>query len=47
MNSKRPPFDNPDMAQAVFLAIDRHDLIAKALEGAGVPCAIMDPKLVV
>jgi ABC-type transport system substrate-binding protein len=34
------------MRKAVFLAIDRHELVAKALEGAGVPCAILDPKLV-
>ena len=46
MNSKRAPFDNPDMRRAVFLAIDRQELVAKALEGAGVPCAILDPKLV-
>ena len=46
MNSKRAPFDNPDMRKAVFLAIDRQELMAKALEGAGVPCAILDPKLV-
>src|SRR5919106_1581888 len=46
MNSKRAPFDNPDMRKAVFLAIDRQELIAKALEGAGVPCAVLDPKLV-
>ena len=46
MNSKRAPFDNPDMRRAVFLAIDRQELITKALEGAGVPCAILDPKLV-
>ena len=33
------------LTRAVFLAIDRHDLINKALEGAGVPCAVLDPKL--
>jgi len=46
LNAKKPPFDNPDMRRAVNLAIDRQELVAKALEGAGVPCAILDPKLV-
>jgi peptide/nickel transport system substrate-binding protein len=46
MNSKKPPFDNPDLRRAVFLGIDRQDLVAKGLEGAGVPCALLDPKLV-
>jgi peptide/nickel transport system substrate-binding protein len=46
LNAKKPPFDNPDMRRAVNLVIDRQDLVAKALEGAGVPCAILDPKLV-
>ena len=46
MNTRRAPFDNPDLRRAVFLAVDRHELVTKALEGAGVPCAILDPKLV-
>jgi len=46
MNTKRPPFDNPDLRRAVYLAIDRQELVNKALEGAGVPCALLDPKLV-
>jgi peptide/nickel transport system substrate-binding protein len=46
LNSKKPPFDNPDLRRAVNLAIDRQELVAKSLEGAGVPCAILDPKLV-
>jgi peptide/nickel transport system substrate-binding protein len=46
LNAKKPPFDNPDMRRAVNLAIDRQELVAKSLEGAGVPCAILDPKLV-
>jgi peptide/nickel transport system substrate-binding protein len=29
----------------VHLAIDRQELVAKTLEGAGVPCALLDPKL--
>ena len=46
MNVKRPPFDNPDLRRAVMLAVDRQELINKALDGAGVPCALLDPKLV-
>ena len=46
LNSKKPPFDNADLRRAVNLAVDRQDLVGKALEGAGVPCAILDPKLV-
>jgi ABC-type transport system substrate-binding protein len=46
LNTRKPPFDNPEMRRAVHLAIDRHELVAKSLEGAGVPCAILDPKLV-
>jgi peptide/nickel transport system substrate-binding protein len=45
LNSQKPPFNNPDMRRAVNLAIDRQEMVAKALEGAGVPCAILDPKL--
>jgi peptide/nickel transport system substrate-binding protein len=46
MNVRRPPFDNPDLRRAVMLALDRQELITKALDGAGVPCGILDPKLV-
>jgi peptide/nickel transport system substrate-binding protein len=46
LNSTKPPFDNPDLRRAVFLALDRQELVGKALEGAGVPCALLDPKLV-
>ena len=46
LNAAKPPFNNPDLRRAVNLAIDRQELVAKALEGAGVPCAILDPKLV-
>ena len=46
LNTTRPPFDDPDMRRAVFLAIDRQELVQKGLEGAGVPCALLDPKLV-
>ncbi len=46
MNSKKPPFNEPDLRRAVNLAIDRQELVQKGLEGAGVPCAVLDPKLV-
>jgi peptide/nickel transport system substrate-binding protein len=46
MNTTKPPFNEADMRRAVSLAVDRQELVAKALEGAGVPCAILDPKLV-
>jgi peptide/nickel transport system substrate-binding protein len=46
MHTQKPPFNNPDMRRAVNLAIDRQELVAKTLEGAGVPCALLDPKLV-
>ena len=46
MNSQKPPFNNADLRRAVFLAIDRQELVNKSLEGAGVPCALLDPKLV-
>ncbi len=46
MNAQKPPFGNPDLRRAVSLALDRQELVAKALEGAGVPCALLDPKLV-
>src|SRR3990167_4536074 len=46
LNSTKPPFNNADMRRAVKLGIDRQELVAKSLEGAGVPCGILDPKLV-
>ncbi|MBM4441293.1 MAG: hypothetical protein FJ027_12825 [Candidatus Rokubacteria bacterium] len=46
LNTTKAPFDNPDMRRAVHLALNRQELIAKALDGAGVPCAMLDPKLV-
>jgi peptide/nickel transport system substrate-binding protein len=45
MHVEKPPFNNPDIRRAVNLAIDRHELVSKAFEGAGVPCALLDPKL--
>ena len=46
MNTQKPPFNHADLRRAVNLALDRQELFAKALEGAGVPCALLDPKLV-
>jgi peptide/nickel transport system substrate-binding protein len=45
LNTRRPPFDNPEMRWAVHLAIDRQEVIEKVWEGAGTPCAILDPKV--
>jgi len=46
LNTTKPPFNEPDMRRAVHLALNRQELINKALDGAGVPCAMLDPKLV-
>jgi ABC-type transport system substrate-binding protein len=46
MHTQKPPFNNPDLRRAVNLAIDRQELVTKAMEGAGVPCAVLEPKLV-
>jgi len=46
LHTQKPPFDKPEMRRAVKLGIDRQELVAKSLEGAGVPCGILDPKLV-
>ncbi|MBI2493761.1 MAG: ABC transporter substrate-binding protein [Candidatus Rokubacteria bacterium] len=46
LHTQKPPFDKPEMRRAVRLAVDRQELVTKALEGSGVPCAILDPKLV-
>jgi len=45
-NAQRPPFNNKEMRRAVYLAIDRQEILLKMMEGAGVPCAILDPKIV-
>jgi peptide/nickel transport system substrate-binding protein len=45
MNPNKAPFDNPDIRRAVSLALDRHELMEKGLEGAGTPCAILDPNI--
>ncbi len=41
MNTTKPPFDNPDMRRAVNLAIDRHEIMKKAYDGAIIPCVIL------
>lgn len=45
MHTEKAPFNNPDLRRAVHLALDRQELVAKALEGAGIPCAVLDPRL--
>jgi peptide/nickel transport system substrate-binding protein len=45
MHTQKPPFDNSELRRAVHLAIDRQQLVEKIFESAGVPCAILDPKL--
>ncbi|ETW93184.1 MAG: hypothetical protein ETSY1_40335, partial [Candidatus Entotheonella factor] len=45
MNTKKEPFNHPDIRRAVHLAIDRHVIIEKAMDGLGIPCAILDPDL--
>lgn len=45
MHTQKPPFDNREIRRAVNLAIDRQQIVEKVFEGAGVPCAILDPKL--
>src|SRR6202795_3374942 len=45
LNTTKPPFNEADMRRAVHLALNRQELINKALDGAGVPCAMLDPKL--
>jgi peptide/nickel transport system substrate-binding protein len=44
-NTTKKPFDNKDMRRAVHLALDRKDLMQKAFEGVGTPCAVLDPGL--
>ncbi|MCB1745119.1 MAG: ABC transporter substrate-binding protein, partial [Gammaproteobacteria bacterium] len=45
LNQNVEPFDKADIRRAVHLALNRQELIEKALEGSGVPCAVVDPKL--
>lgn len=45
LNTQKEPFKEPDIWRAVHLAINRQEGFQKAFEGAGTPCAILDPKL--
>ena len=45
LNAARPPFSARDLRRAAFLALDRHEFLRKGLDGVGVPCAILDPRL--
>jgi peptide/nickel transport system substrate-binding protein len=44
VNTKKPPFDNPNVRQAVSRAIDRRGLIAAVYQGGAVPGAAMAPR---
>lgn len=45
LNTTKAPFNNKDLRRAVHLALNRQELFKKAFEGAGTPCAVLDPKL--
>ena len=45
LNVHKEPFDKKDIRRAVHLALNRQELFQKAFEGAGTPCAILDPLL--
>jgi peptide/nickel transport system substrate-binding protein len=45
LNAARPPFSERDLRRAAFLALDRQEFFRKGLDGVGVPCAILDPRL--
>ena len=45
MHHEKAPFDNPEIRRAIHLAVDRHDIFARAYEGSGTPCVILDPQL--
>ena len=45
VNTSRPPFDNVKVRQAVNFALDRQQIIAAALFGAGVPGGPLSPAL--
>jgi peptide/nickel transport system substrate-binding protein len=45
MNTVKPPFDNRDLRRAVFLALNRQELIRKAYDNLGLPCVVLDPQI--
>jgi peptide/nickel transport system substrate-binding protein len=45
MHHEKAPFDNPEIRRAIHLTIDHHDIFARAYEGSGTPCVILDPQL--
>jgi peptide/nickel transport system substrate-binding protein len=45
MHHEKAPFDNPEVRRAIHLAVDRQDIFARAYEGSGTPCVILDPQL--
>jgi len=45
INVTRPPFDNPKVREAINYAINRDDIVAAALFGAGVPGGPISPAL--
>jgi len=46
LNTQKPPFNNRDLRRAVYLGIDRQEIITKAMDGSAMPCALLDPKVV-
>ena len=45
MNTSRPPLDQPKVREAINLLLDRNEIIAGALFGAGVPAGPLSPAL--
>ncbi len=45
MNASKPPFNNPKVREAFEYALDRPEIIAAALFGAGVPAGPLSPAL--
>jgi peptide/nickel transport system substrate-binding protein len=45
MNTSKPPFDNPKVREALNYAINRDEIVAAALFGAGVPGGPLSPAL--
>jgi peptide/nickel transport system substrate-binding protein len=45
MHHEKPPFDNPEVRRAIYLAVDRQEIFARAYEGSGTPCVFLDPQL--